>query len=161
MSLRVCSAESSCIVPLPPHWRICAGSTGTLTSTALLPLLSLNEDPPLSLISHCHTSLPSPLTTVLLASVSNDYFAVWDSGMLSLCDARYATCQARTASHTTTPVQLACVDGSLYAVGGEGVKVCRVQCEGGGVLASALGRSTGPSTSPLLITPSWVEPNMV
>lgn len=144
-----------------PCWYMRTGSNGSLTTTTLLPLLSVNNDAPSTLSSHWHTTLPSPPRTALLASVSTEYFAMWESGVLSLWDARYTTCQARTASHTTKPLQLSCVGGSLCAVGGEGVEVCRVQCESGGVLASALGRRTGSSTSPLLVTPAWVEPETV
>lgn len=51
------------------------------------------------------------------------------------------------------------MNGFLFAYGGEsaGVRVCSVECGGGGVLATALGRRDPPGHA-LLTVPTWVEP---
>ena len=137
-----------------------AGVVGTITSTSLLPLLTLDQAPPPSLVPHWCIALPSPPSSALLTTVSADYFALSTCRELSLWDTRYATCQAH-ASSDSTHLQLVCISGFLCATGSEGVEVCRVQSGGGGVLASALGRKTTPPASSLLITPAWLEPGMV
>ena len=137
-----------------------AGLAGTITSTSLLPLLTLDQAGPPSLVPHWSISLPSPPPSALVAAVSADYFALSTCRELSLWDTRYATCQAQTPCHSTH-LQLVCVSGFLCATGSEGVEVCRVESGGGGVLASALSKKTTPPASSLLITPAWLEPGMV
>ena len=153
----VCLSVSTCTFhPL----LLTAGAAGTITSTSLLPLLTLDQAAPPSLVPHWCITLPSPPSSALLTTVSADYFALSTCRELSLWDTRYATCQAHASSHATH-LQLVCISGFLCAVGSEGVEVCRVQSGGGGVLASALGKKTTPPASSLLITPAWLEPGMV
>ena len=153
----VCLSVPTCTFHPP---LLTAGLAGTIMSTSLLPLLTLDQAAPPSLVPHWCVSLPSPPPSALVATVSADYFALSTCRELSLWDTRYTTCQARAPSHSTH-LQLVCISGFLCATGSEGVEVCRVQSRGGGVLASALGKKTTPPASLLLITPAWLEPGMV
>lgn len=141
-------------------------TSGNTLSTSLEQLCKPSHSQGTHSRQHTLTLSPSP---TLLAGISEHYFALGQidssSGaergtIVSVWDTRYGTCQARTTIAVQYTSQLCHLHGFLLAVGGEGVMVCSVGCEDGGVLSAALGRGQVETIKDsLLIVPSWVQPD--